>query len=82
VNLQFFTWLEVQSLCQPASVGGQHGGVEKKTPIEYLPATDGGIKPWQGFRNPAEGHRDQNNITGVVSVNPKKHHFLLDYIRN
>jgi len=24
---------------------GQDGGVEKKTPIEYEPATDGGIKP-------------------------------------
>ena len=33
MNLQFFTWLEVQSLCQSAPVGGQHGGVEKKIPI-------------------------------------------------
>ena len=33
MNLQFFIWLEVQSLCQSAPVGGQHGGVEKKTPI-------------------------------------------------
>jgi hypothetical protein len=23
---------------------------KKKSPIEYTPATDGGIKPWQGFR--------------------------------
>ena len=33
MNLQFFIWLEVQSLCQSAPVGGQHGGVKKKTPI-------------------------------------------------
>jgi len=34
MNLQFFIWLEVQSLCQSAPVGGQHGGVEKKTPTD------------------------------------------------
>ena len=26
MNLQFFTWLEVQSLCLSTSVGGQNGG--------------------------------------------------------
>jgi hypothetical protein len=26
VSLQFFTWLEVQSLCLSISVGGQNGG--------------------------------------------------------
>jgi hypothetical protein len=43
MNLQFFIWLEVQSLCQSAPVGGQHGGVEKKTPIDTsLTKADGG----------------------------------------
>jgi hypothetical protein len=42
MNLQFFIWLEVQSLCQSAPVGGQHGGVEKKAPISQPPLTDGG----------------------------------------
>jgi hypothetical protein len=60
----------------------QHGGVEKKTPIEYVPATDGGIKPGRASdRNPAEGHRGYISTSGVVSVNPKNHHFLLDYFR-
>ena len=37
MNLQFFTWLEVQSLCQSAPVGGQLGGVEKRTPTDPMP---------------------------------------------
>ncbi len=35
MNLQFFTWLEVQSLCQPASVGGQHGRGGNKNPHRH-----------------------------------------------
>jgi hypothetical protein len=34
VNLQFFTWLEMQSLCLSAPIRGQHGVLEKKTPID------------------------------------------------
>jgi hypothetical protein len=37
-------------------------------------------KTWQGFRNPAEGHRSYISTSGVVSVNPKNHHFLLAYL--
>ena len=32
MNSSFLPGLKMQSLCQPASVGGQHGGVEKRTP--------------------------------------------------
>jgi hypothetical protein len=32
MNLQFFIWLEVQSLCQSAPVGGQHGRGGKENP--------------------------------------------------
>jgi len=35
VNLQFFTWLEVQSLCQSAPVGGQHGRGGKENPHRH-----------------------------------------------
>ena len=43
MNLQFFIWLKVQSLCQSAPVGEQLGGVEKKTPIDTsLTKADGG----------------------------------------
>ena len=41
MNLQFFIWLEVQSLCHSAPVARQRGGVEKKTPID--PIADGGV---------------------------------------
>jgi hypothetical protein len=45
---------------------------KKKPPLTSLSESQWGLKPWQGLRNPAEGHRDQNNMTGVVSVNLKK----------
>ena len=47
---------------------------EKKPPVTAARSC-WGHKTWQGLRNPAEGHRDQNNITGVVSVNLKNHQF-------
>jgi len=50
----------------------------KNTPIEYVPATDGGIKPGRASdRNPAEGHRSYISTSGVVSVNPKTAIFYL-----
>jgi len=37
LNSSFLPGLEVQSLCPSAPVGEQHGGVEKKTPIDPMP---------------------------------------------
>ena len=34
VNLQFFTSLEMQSLCLSVPIRGQHGVLEKKTPVD------------------------------------------------
>ena len=39
------TGKKVLPLIRSLSRDGQHGGVEKKAPIEYAPATDGGKKP-------------------------------------
>jgi hypothetical protein len=44
----------------------------KENPQQQAHLAAGGVKRWQGLRNPAEGHRDQNNMTGVVSINLKK----------
>ena len=37
MNLQFFTWLEVQSLCLSTSVGGQNGGVGADCGLQERP---------------------------------------------
>jgi hypothetical protein len=42
MNLQFFIWLEAQSLCQPAPVGGQHGRGGKESPHRLGPVANGG----------------------------------------
>jgi hypothetical protein len=48
---------------------------KEKSPHRIRACNRWGHKTWQGLRNPAEGHRDQNNMSGVVSVNRKNHHF-------
>jgi hypothetical protein len=48
---------------------------KEKPPSNRRTLAAGGIKPWQSFRNPAEGHRSHISTSGVVSVNPKNLHF-------
>ncbi len=54
--------------------------MEKKAPTDWRTLANGGKKSGRASdRNPAEGHRSYVSTSGVLSVNPKKHYFLLDY---